>query len=178
MVSKIFKKSPVKSIKDRRNKRWKKTSPIKSATTLSSIVSASINTCHRRIVKIFSKLSHIGGGTPAKKSPKKHGYKVLPQISSDIDFPCRTLNFCRLPLPKSEKRTIFLDLDETLIHSTSHLPNHIFDFIVRPIINGVQVKFYVSKRPFVDELLETLSQKFELVIFTAGLEEYASLVLD
>ena len=40
------------------------------------------------------------------------------------------------------------------------------------------MNFYVLKRPGVDELLEFLSGKFEIVIFTAGLEEYASAVLD
>lgn len=34
------------------------------------------------------------------------------------------------------------------------------------------------KRPGVDEFLEYLSKRFEIVVFTAGLREYASLVLD
>ncbi|KAK9132253.1 hypothetical protein Scep_011781 [Stephania cephalantha] len=38
--------------------------------------------------------------------------------------------------------------------------------------------FYVIKRPGVDEFLKSLSDKFEIVVFTAGLREYASLVLD
>ncbi|GMH05206.1 hypothetical protein Nepgr_007046 [Nepenthes gracilis] len=37
---------------------------------------------------------------------------------------------------------------------------------------------YVTKRPGVDEFLEFLSLKIEIVVFTAGLKEYASLVLD
>ncbi|KAF4378000.1 hypothetical protein G4B88_004607 [Cannabis sativa] len=43
------------------------------------------------------------------------------------------------------------------------------------------LNFYVLKRPGVDELLEYLREnddKFEVVVFTAGLREYASLVLD
>lgn len=40
------------------------------------------------------------------------------------------------------------------------------------------VNFYVLKRPGVDELLEEIARNFEIVVFTAGLKEYASLVLD
>lgn len=40
------------------------------------------------------------------------------------------------------------------------------------------LNFYVLKRPGVDELLAALDERFEVVVFTAGLREYASLVLD
>lgn len=40
------------------------------------------------------------------------------------------------------------------------------------------MNFYVLKRPGVDEFLESISKEFEIVVFTAGLKEYASLVLD
>ncbi|KAK9267679.1 hypothetical protein L1049_010111 [Liquidambar formosana] len=53
-----------------------------------------------------------------------------------------------------------------------------FDFVVRPTIDGEVLNFYVLKRPGVEELLEALGAKFEVVVFTAGLKEYASLVLD
>ncbi|MCE3214973.1 hypothetical protein HAX54_000464 [Datura stramonium] len=42
------------------------------------------------------------------------------------------------------------------------------DISVWPVIDGHRVEFYVLKRPFVDELLEFLSDKFEVVVFTAG----------
>lgn len=40
------------------------------------------------------------------------------------------------------------------------------------------MNFYVLKRPGVDRFLRTISERFEVVVFTAGLKEYASLVLD
>ncbi|GFZ07145.1 haloacid dehalogenase-like hydrolase (HAD) superfamily protein [Actinidia rufa] len=94
-----------------------------------------------------------------------------------------------IPLPRSRpqrpsasvvagKTTIFLDLDETLVHSKPDPPPENYDFVVRPVIDNVKIDFYVKKRPFADEFLEFLSRKFEIVIFTAGLEEYASLVLE
>ncbi|PWA75110.1 Dullard phosphatase domain, eukaryotic [Artemisia annua] len=74
-------------------------------------------------------------------------------------------------------------MDETLIHSTlfkedtsvAIAPPINYDFLVT---FGREVA-YVTKRPFVDEFLQYLNQKnFEVVIFTAGSEEYASQVLD
>ncbi|XP_021750472.1 probable C-terminal domain small phosphatase [Chenopodium quinoa] len=186
MVSRIIKKTPTKSIKDcRRNSRRKKT-PVKSPS--SSVVIATINesffSCRRRLVKIFSKLVKIA--TP-KRSLKKQGFKKLKK-NADFDFlfPEKTpetkiakpLFFALPPSENPEKPTIFLDLDETLIHSSADLPSKPFDFVVRPKIEGETMDFYVIKRPGVDEFLEFLSKKFEIVIFTAGLREYASLVLD
>ncbi|KAL6206755.1 hypothetical protein ACLB2K_024002 [Fragaria x ananassa] len=78
------------------------------------------------------------------------------------------------PLTSPEKRTVFLDLDETLVHTSANLPNR-FDFIVRPIIRGTEMTFYVIKRPGVDQFLKKLAEKYEVV---AGMREYASLVLD
>ena len=40
------------------------------------------------------------------------------------------------------------------------------------------ITFYVSKRLGVEALLRAAAEAFEVVVFTAGLEEYASLVLD
>ncbi|KNA17510.1 hypothetical protein SOVF_079280 [Spinacia oleracea] len=188
MVSRIIRKTPTKSIKDcRRNPRRKRT-PVKS--TSSSVVIATINesffSCRRRLVKIFSKLVKIA--TP-KRSPKKQGFKKLKKTAVDTtDFlfphitpPSKIAKplFFGLPPPENpEKLTIFLDLDETLIHSSADPPSKTFDFIVRPKIDGETMDFYVLKRPGVDEFLQYLSEKFEIVVFTAGLRDYASLVLD
>ena len=49
-----------------------------------------------------------------------------------------------------------------------------YDFIVRLVIDGERVNFFVLKRPFMEEFLEFLSNKFDIVVFTAGIEEYAS----
>lgn len=86
--------------------------------------------------------------------------------------------FPLLPPLLPEKKTIFLDLDETLVHSQADPRPEKFDFVVRPKIEGSVVNFYVLKRPGVDDFLKSLVRKFEVVIFTAGLKEYASLVLD
>lgn len=74
--------------------------------------------------------------------------------------------------------TLFLDLDETLVHSKTDPAPVNYDFVVFPKIDGQVVPFYVLKRPGVDQFLKMAATKFEIVIFTAGLEEYASRVLD
>ncbi|KAL6991286.1 protein-serine,threonine phosphatase [Sarracenia purpurea var. burkii] len=189
MVSKIIKKTPTKTTGDQWSRRRKK-SPIKSVAAVSSIVVASINrsfnTCHRRLIKIFNKFAQIGTPTKKKKkNPKRYGYQILRQIPADDgrNNPHRPLFSVRdhrllPPLVSSDKQTIFLDVDETLVHSKPNPAPEKYDFVVRPIIDGVKVDFYVLKRPFVDELLEFVGKRFEVVIFTAGLEEYASLILD
>ncbi|KAF1002608.1 uncharacterized protein LOC141700752 [Apium graveolens] len=180
MVSRSIKRTPTKTIKDCRNRHRTRCrnqySPLKNtASNVVASINKSISTCHRRLIKIFSKLVRIG--TP-KRSPRKKGYRALKQVAaSDI---CRSL-FAGKPLPPvipPERKTVFLDLDETLIHSSPEIPPGKFDFVVRPAIDGRRTEFFVAKRPFVDEFLENLSKKYEIVVFTAGIEEYASLVID
>ncbi|KAL0321319.1 UNVERIFIED_CONTAM: putative C-terminal domain small phosphatase [Sesamum radiatum] len=190
MVSKIVKRTPTKSLKNRKNlphhhhRRSHKKSPVKNASSAASVVVASINksiyTCHRRLIKIFTKLARIA--TP-NKTPRKKGYQILEKVpanSPDITVRKSLFNesITLPPLLSPVKKTIFLDLDETLVHSTATIPPERYDFVVRPVINGEKVEFFVLKRPFVDEFLNFLSKKFEIVVFTAGIEEYASLVLD
>ncbi|KAK6917737.1 FCP1 homology domain [Dillenia turbinata] len=177
MVSKITRKTPTKSIKDCRNRCRKKSPAKNNVAAASSAVLASINksfrSAHRKLTKIFSRLARIT--TPNRRK----GFKVLKKCpQEDI---CKALRFENPLLPSLQspaKRTIFLDLDETLIHSKTDPPPQKFDFIVRPKINGEIMTFYVLKRPGVDEFLEKLREKFEVIVFTAGLREYASLVLD
>ncbi|XP_074269801.1 uncharacterized protein LOC141592839 [Silene latifolia] len=180
MVSKKMKKTPIKSLKDCRRtpSRNRKKTPLKSTTATASVVIATINesffTCRRRLVKIFSKLVKIT--TPKRKSPKKQGFIKLKKTTMlEISKP---LFFGLPPIQNPNQKTVFLDLDETLIHSSADPPPEKYDFIVRPVIDGEVMNFYVLKRPGVDQLLEFLSGKFEVVVFTAGLREYASLLLD
>ncbi|KAL0407452.1 UNVERIFIED_CONTAM: putative C-terminal domain small phosphatase [Sesamum latifolium] len=189
MVSKIVKRTPTKSLKNRKNlphhhhRRSHKKSPIKNASSAASVVVSSINksiyTCHRRLIKIFTKLARIA--TP-NKTPRKKGYQILEKVpanSPDITVRKSLFNesITLPPLLSPDEKTIFLDLDETLVHSTATIPPERYDFVVRPVINGEKVEFFVLKRPFVDEFLNFLSKKFEIVVFTAGIEEYASLDL-
>lgn len=75
------------------------------------------------------------------------------------------------------KKTLVLDLDETLVHS-SFKPTHNYDFLINVEIEGRITTVYVLKRPYVDRFLQAVSQKFEVVVFTASLRKYADPLLD
>jgi len=77
----------------------------------------------------------------------------------------------------SGKKTLVLDLDETLVHS-SFRPVPSPDYVIPVEIEGRIVDVYVLKRPFVDHFLRAVGQKFEVVVFTASLGKYADPLLD
>jgi len=78
---------------------------------------------------------------------------------------------------KTGKKTLVLDLDETLVHSSfTYIPDA--DFVIEIELDGAIYKVYVRKRPGVDEFLADVGKKFEVVIFTASLAKYADPLLD
>ena len=81
-------------------------------------------------------------------------------------------------LPKTIRKTIVFDLDETLIHCNDS-PNKPSD-IVLPIFfpTGECTRAGINIRPFARECLEELSQHFEIIVFTASHFCYANAVID
>ncbi|RXW25280.1 hypothetical protein EST38_g566 [Candolleomyces aberdarensis] len=92
-------------------------------------------------------------------------------------------------------KTLVLDLDETLIHSTSRpIPsqggsswlgltsigrrNKGAGHMIEVVLGGKSTLYHVYKRPFVDFFLRTVSGWYTLVIFTASMQEYADPVID
>ena len=78
---------------------------------------------------------------------------------------------------KQKEKTLILDMDETLIAAKfdgkqpkGFVTNFSFPFQTTTI--------HVRFRPFVNEVLERRSQLYELVVFTAGVKEYATPILD
>lgn len=70
------------------------------------------------------------------------------------------------------RKTLILDLDETLIHSQCAIPKE-WDFRLRVVIDRTPTVFYVSKRPFLDVFLQTAAMWYDLAIYTASLQRYA-----
>jgi RNA polymerase II subunit A small phosphatase-like protein len=81
------------------------------------------------------------------------------------------------PARYSGKKCLVLDLDETLVHS-SFQPVKQASFAIPVSIEGVAHRVYVIKRPGVDEFLKSLSEHYELVVYTASLAKYADPLLD
>lgn len=84
-----------------------------------------------------------------------------------------------------QRKTLVLDLDETLIHSfhdgvlrQTVKPGTPADFIFRVTIDRHPVRFFVHKRPHVDFFLEVTSQWYDLVVFTASMEIYGAAVVE
>jgi hypothetical protein len=81
---------------------------------------------------------------------------------------------------KTKEKILLLDMDETMIASKfedkdgklpdKFKPNFVFDFC--------GAKIHVRIRPYLSDTLEKLSQLYELVVFTAGVKDYATPILD
>lgn len=66
------------------------------------------------------------------------------------------------------KKTLVLDLDETLVHSSFRpVPNP--DYIIPVEIEGKVVDVYVLKRPWMDEFMAAVGQRFEVCFMLACL---------
>ncbi len=95
---------------------------------------------------------------------------------------CNKLNSEQLLLPQkseefSEKKTLILDLDETLVHS-SFIPFEKNDIILNIDFEGTIYNIYVLVRPDTELFLKEVGKIFEVVIFTASISKYASPLLD
>ena len=84
---------------------------------------------------------------------------------------------------KYDKKTLILDLDETLVHS-SFKPINYNNILHKPDI-FLSINFrnnnhnvFVLKRPYVHEFLKEMNKFYNIVIFTASVKEYANPLLD
>ncbi|KAJ4460882.1 putative Carboxy-terminal domain RNA polymerase II polypeptide A small phosphatase 1 [Paratrimastix pyriformis] len=113
--------------------------------------------------------------------PKSHVQSLLPPASQSVDVarPPPIEGFILPPILPEDvgKKTLVLDLDETLVHS-SFKPMSNADFVISVEIEEHTHLIYVAKRPGVDHFLERLSSCYEIVVFTASLAKYANPLLD
>ena len=90
------------------------------------------------------------------------------------------LNNYLLPKKSSEflnKKTLILDLDETLVHS-SFVPFEKNDIILNVDFESVMYNIYVLIRPGAKEFIKKISKLYEIIIFTASISKYALPLLD
>ncbi|CAE6422100.1 unnamed protein product [Rhizoctonia solani] len=135
------------------------------------------------------------------------GSTLLPNpLSASLLTPSASTLPSRAPTPPMRRqtalhktKTLVLDLDETLIHSTSR-PTHAYGstggggllglsglfggkrqgggHMIEVVLGGRSTLYHVYKRPFVDFFLRKVSSWYTLVIFTASMPEYADPVID
>lgn len=110
--------------------------------------------------------------SPEESPNAKNQYKEVVKSPETVQY--------LLPPQKGNiigRKTLVLDLDETLVHSSfKPVPNA--DFIIPVEIDNQIHQVYVLKRPGVDQFLKSMAEKFEVVVFTASLAKYADPVLD
>jgi len=77
------------------------------------------------------------------------------------------------------KKLLFLDLDETLIHADINAEYGLEDsHLIKLEIDGEINEFMIFIRPFTNEFLQYTSENFNLILFTAGIKGYADAIID
>lgn len=78
-----------------------------------------------------------------------------------------------------KQKTLVLDLDETLVHSTLDAGYGAgADFSFPVLFNGCEHMVHVRTRPHMQAFLESVAEKFEVVVFTASQKVYAEKLLN
>lgn len=147
----------------------------------------------------FTKIPKIKIDTcESTQSQSKMFYKIDNESTYEVVSPrrslCSSMNSLSdgfLPVKSLETPiyTLVLDLDETLIHFADDVERnelldqkHMLQYkiarkqIYRVADDGIDQYFHI--RPYATKLLSELSKYFEIVIFTAGIKEYADAILD
>mmetsp|Transcript_19439 Transcript_19439/g.42530 ORF Transcript_19439/g.42530 Transcript_19439/m.42530 type:complete len:308 (-) Transcript_19439:210-1133(-) len=124
----------------------------------------SILCCMRPQDEGYRQTSNRGAYTPRRNHPVPppyHGSAVIPPMQAR----------------DKGKKTLVLDLDETLVHS-SFKPVANADYVIPVEIDNKVTDVYVIKRPWVDQFMVAMGEAFEVVVFTASLAKYADPLLD
>ena len=83
-----------------------------------------------------------------------------------------------LPKKTCDKKTLVLDLDETLVHSQFQPFDVPSDITLKIELEDELHDIHVLVRPGVKEFLENMGKIYEIVIFTASVSKYADPLLD
>lgn len=147
--------------------------------------------------------SSLGGGKPSDeelsaqlKSPTSPTasltkYPKTPAPPRPL-IPRRQPSYLKIDASMKHQKTLILDLDETLIHSMSkggRSTGHMVEVRLNTASLGMggaapggaaqhPILYWVNKRPYCDEFLRRACKWFNLVIFTASVQEYADPVID
>jgi CTD small phosphatase-like protein 2 len=107
-------------------------------------------------------------------------YEVLRSITPLMKLNYSTyINKRRVACPKGTgKKTLVLDLDETLIHADFDKNFQGHDHVITFLHEGEELTVPIFVRPGIQEFLEKASQNFEIFVFTASKKVYADTVLN
>jgi len=135
-------------------------------TQIFPLGSKSVHTPSTIIIGKGNTLKHTTTTTTTTTTPDKQQQQQSPSPLS-----------LSTPRPPLKRKTLILDLDETLVHSTIKPVSH-HHITVEVVIDGVSCTFYVIKRPHVDVFLKKVAEWYDVVIFTASMKQYADPLID
>ena len=83
-----------------------------------------------------------------------------------------------LPPKETNKKTLVLDLDETLVHSQFFEFSIPSDITIKIEIEKEIYDIHVLVRPGVEKFIETMKDYYEIIIFTASISKYADILMN
>ncbi|KXT06988.1 hypothetical protein AC578_7254 [Pseudocercospora eumusae] len=132
--------------------------------------------------------SELKSPTSPAGAAKLTKYPRQPQVPRPL-VPRRQPSYTGPP-SSTPKKTLIIDLDETLIHSMAKggrmSTGHMVEVrLAGPMTSsgvqigtGVPILYFVHERPACHEFLRKVAKWFNLVVFTASVQEYADPVID
>ena len=115
-------------------------------------------------------LSNFSNSSNEHKSSFTPSNKTRNMLQPNILLPKKSLEY-------KNKKTLILDLDETLVHSTTTYSEK-SDIILNIDLDGMLYNIYVSIRPGAEDFIKIISKYYEIITFTASIQKYASPLLD
>lgn len=121
--------------------------------------------------------------SPSSPSASKLRYPRTPAVPRPL-VPRRQPSYTMSYSLEAPKKTLIIDLDETLIHSMAKggrmSSGHMVEVrLSSPMsLPGVPILYYVHERPHCHEFLRKVAKWYNLIVFTASVQEYADPVID
>jgi Dullard-like phosphatase family protein len=159
----------------------------KPRSAQTKITSIRLKNSHSKLINNLKVISQIVTNTEAKS--KEYTYKdyltqtlkSLRLIKTLPSVDIKQLKEKRVHIPRKKgyelKKTLILDLDETLVHCCSPIEKSETKIKIS-FPNGHTCEAGLNIRPYALECLNSLSKDFEIIIFTASHSAYADAVCD
>jgi len=143
------------------------------------------------IVKLRKRSSSFLESSRARTSSMINGFRSSPDIGVSLNSvdvrPLAVIHYTPAKRPiippqafDAKRMTLVLDLDETLIHSTTskrYAKSCDFSLRIGGSLTKRGVKFYVFKRPNVEEFLKRVCEWYEVVIFSGSSADYVNAIM-
>ena len=78
----------------------------------------------------------------------------------------------------TKQKSLILDLDETLVHSSFYPFERVSDLTLPITVDNQKKIVYILRRPYAIEFMKEMASYYEIIIYTASISQYASNLLD